>query len=422
MTKKEKNLDKYYLVATITVFIYGVVYLTFFGALKTFVISAIFSILLFIGSLFHRFKLEILFFLPSLYIFFVSYFLGGHSSPVLIWVCIIPMWGMYLGINHKISLLAAIIPTFIFFMINISYSTPSEINQPANANFLAIIGSSVFSFLITNIFKNEVEKKAYQLEGLNRDLLQSQAALVESEKMATIGLLSASISHEIGNALGRIKPAILELENKHGTPKFEAYLPKFFRIAKLGVNHAERVMQSLRLASGSESEVVSFNLSSTVEDAKSLCGSKLNGIDFSNKIEKDIVVKTSQVVLIQTLINLILNAAYAIKDSQGPGLTSEEISKLIKEGRTEELAMMADNKQGSISIQYKDGKLSVVDDGPGVPQNVRDKMFSETITTKPLGVGNGIGLYVSKKQLQKYNCDLVLEDSDNGAKFTIIIG
>ena len=285
----------------------------------------------------------------------------------------------------------------------------------------------VFSilFIATILFYNtkyEIiakDRKNRRLEQTNEKLNKE---IIQSEKMATIGLLSASISHEIGNAIGRIKPAILLLESKLGTPQFEEYLPTFFKLSKLGVNHAERVMQSLRLASGSESQIVEFDLYSAVEDAKSLCGSKLKNIEFKNLVPKGKNVKTSQVVVIQSLINLILNASYVLEERiKDTGLTEDELIKFAKQGRVDEIRKKVNSEKGMISVVYENNNLSVIDNGPGVSEKIKEKIFSETVTTKPLGVGNGIGLYVSKKQLAKYGCDLILESTNLGAKFTIIL-
>ena len=90
-------------------------------------------------------------------------------------------------------------------------------------------------------------------------------------------------------------------------------------------------------------------------------------------------------------------------------------------------AIQAMNGKGRIIIDLKTIKpenlisISIEDNGPGIPEEIREKIFEPFFTTKPVGEGSGLGLHIIKKILEKHNSTLNLESEPGKTKFTVKI-
>ncbi|MHC4510298.1 MAG: sensor histidine kinase, partial [Planctomycetota bacterium] len=99
----------------------------------------------------------------------------------------------------------------------------------------------------------------------------------------------------------------------------------------------------------------------------------------------------------QTIMNLLLNAMDAISDRQG------------------KVKINVESSNGEVMV-------TVTDNGPGIDENIRERIFEPFFSTKEVGQGTGLGLAVSKTLMQKGGGDLVLADGKNkhgGARFAI---
>jgi signal transduction histidine kinase len=88
-------------------------------------------------------------------------------------------------------------------------------------------------------------------------------------------------------------------------------------------------------------------------------------------------------------------------------------------------ALQAMNNQGSLTISSKQQNNNIVvaisDTGPGIPENIRDKIFSSFFTTKPAGEGSGLGLSICRQIIDKHQGDIQLESRPGRTTFTVII-
>ncbi|MBU0729963.1 MAG: HAMP domain-containing protein [Proteobacteria bacterium] len=224
----------------------------------------------------------------------------------------------------------------------------------------------------TQRLEEEVEKKTSEIR-------KTQDKLVQAEKMAALGRLTADIAHQIRNplsALGGFGRRLLKLASSE---KQEAY-------AEIVVSEAERLERILRdvLVFSWEPKMTfeRHSLDSVVNDAVNLFREMLEelniAVDYKNNTDLTVMIDAEQVR--QAVINLISNAMDAMPDGGTLSIevTSEEIHHVV-----------------CLAVH-------VSDSGPGVNTEFLGLIFEPFYTTKKAGQGTGLGLSISKKIVEEH--------------------
>ncbi len=231
----------------------------------------------------------------------------------------------------------------------------------------------------------ELEKKREDVVQANEALKKSleelkaaQAQLIHAEKMASLGELTAGIAHDLKSNLekirhrgqrasGIVKGMLEHSRTEDGVKEptnLNALLEEYLRLAYHGLRAKDK----------------SFNADFNT--------------DFDESLPKINVVPQD---IGRVILNLINNAFYAV--SQKAARHSEQ-NRSLPAGRQESGAAIAHESykpEVVVSTRQLDGKIeiSVKDNGPGIPEQVRDKIFQPFFTTKPTGSGTGLGLSLS---------------------------
>ncbi len=231
--------------------------------------------------------------------------------------------------------------------------------------------------------EREVASKTESLSKALQDLSAAQAEIVSSAKLASLGTLSAGIAHEINNSLNYVNGSLTPLANilkKEALSESDrGKAKKLLDVMRDGLHLTAQIITNLKSYSRSAGQMEDTALRDLAESALAILKPKLKkDIIISVNIESDIFANLDKVSLTQVLINLIDNACDAMDSN-----TSEKILKI---------SAYANAAEWGISIQ---------DNGPGIPESVRNQMFDPFFTTKPVGKGTGLGLHIVNSEVKK---------------------
>lgn len=240
------------------------------------------------------------------------------------------------------------------------------------------------------------------LEEANREIMEKQAELVQSEKMAALGRLAGGVAHELKNPLtGIIGSAELIIRRLQKDKKDDCggCLNTFETVKKEGLRCQGLARNLLQFSRKKKGEMKPLDINKVIEDTLAVIGHYLNQPGSSIDIVKNLAPEAPPVFgdpdqLEQVIMNLVINS----RDAMPRG--------------------------GTITITTKghDGKLlvSVRDTGTGIPEEVQSKIFEPLFTTKEEGKGTGLGLSISRDIIITHGGKISFESTCGaGTTFTI---
>ncbi len=273
---------------------------------------------------------------------------------------------------------------------------------------------------------NKLEAAKLQVDKTLSELKQAQSQLVQSEKMASLGELTAGIAHEIQNPLNFVNnfsevsnELLDEMMEEVAKGNFEEVkgilkdvkqnLEKINHHGKRADGIVKGMLQHSRSSSGSK-EPADINV--LADEYLRLAYHGLRAKDkFFNvtmKTEYDEGIEKASVIaqdIGRVILNLITNAFYAVNEK-----------KKLSTGDYEPIVFVSTKKTGD-RIQ-----LSVADNGNGIPQNIIDKIFQPFFTTKPTGQGTGLGLSLAYDIVKAHGGELKVETREGeGSEFMIFL-
>ncbi|MES9852652.1 MAG: PAS domain S-box protein [Candidatus Thiodiazotropha sp. L084R] len=232
----------------------------------------------------------------------------------------------------------------------------------------------------------------------SRELARQREALRQSEKLSAMGELLAGVAHELNNPLAILMGRTALLETKIQDPKTKTEVEKIHTAAK----RCGRIVHTfLSMARQRTPERKRGNLNEIVESAIELLGYSLrtSGIDLTTQTVSDLpdqFLDTDQIG--QVVINLLVNAQHALVEQPEPRWISVESG-----------------------VMHETTYLRVTDNGPGVPEDLHQRVFDPFFTTKKGDVGTGIGLSVSRGIVREHGGELKLLEGGAGAAFELIL-
>ena len=303
--------------------------------------------------------------------------------------------------------------------------------------YVLLAGIAVFiviAFLLLRINRlrkktNQVlEKQKNALQNTLQELKNTQAQLIHSEKMASLGELTAGIAHEIQNPLNFVNnfsevntELITEMKGEMDKGNLEEAKAIADDIAENGqkINHhgkrADSIVKSMlqhsRRSTG-QKEPIDINALADEYLRLSYQGIRAKDKSFSATMKTDFDEHIGKINIIpqdvgRVLLNLYNNAFYAVNEklkAEGSKLNAEYVP-------TVSVSTKKSGNQVSISVS---------DNGNGIQQKVLDKIFQPFFTTKPTGQGTGLGLSLSYDIIKAHGGELKAEtNQDGGAKFSI---
>lgn len=246
---------------------------------------------------------------------------------------------------------------------------------------LALLGQS---------FNHMIER----IKEANLELKQTHEKLMQSEKLASIGILASGVAHEINNPLGGLFNCVQMLEQMGDSENFRK---RYLELLKDGLNRIETTVGKLLWMSRTgmrEPEVM--DVKEALKDIYGFVEYRLtkNKIRYDERIEQGLSLIIDPHDFQQILINLIINAIQSMKDG----------GVLSIEGFRED----------------SDTVIRVCDTGEGIEDEVIGKIFDPFFTTKQPGEGTGLGLWLTYEIVRNYNGDIeVRSEKGKGTEFVL---
>ncbi|MAY79972.1 MAG: hypothetical protein CL930_04220 [Deltaproteobacteria bacterium] len=245
----------------------------------------------------------------------------------------------------------------------------------------------------------ELQEQNRALESALDDAKALQADLIQSEKLAGIGTLAAGVAHEVSSPLFGIMGLAEAIPDEEERGKVNEYAAEIVQYCQ-GIREIVVDLSSYsRSAKSDSSEMV--DVGSTIEDAQRLVErtADVSGVDISMDTDGDLTMQARTTEIAQVFVNLLRNAVEAVRDEEPAGGGRVD----VRAGR------------GIDHIW-----VTVQDNGVGIPEEVRNRIFDPFYTTKPPGKGTGLGLNVVYRIVTKYRGTICLDEGvSEGTGFRI---
>ncbi|MFQ5804927.1 MAG: sensor histidine kinase [Phycisphaerae bacterium] len=236
--------------------------------------------------------------------------------------------------------------------------------------------------------QHEVVRLRSEVESKDRELEQRR-------RLASLGELAAGVAHEVRNPLGALRLYSGLLRSQFGEPG-----PALELIEKIdaGIRAIDCVVQDTLALAPRSGKLLPRSLRSIVESAHELCRATLQGRQVALEVRyevSDVLVLTDETALQRVFVNLIANAAQA----------SPENAAVLVQVRA--------GPEGQVQVR-------VTDEGPGVPQEIIEKVFDPFFTTKESGMG--LGLTIAHRLVEAHGGRLTARNRpEGGAEFVVAL-
>ena len=255
-------------------------------------------------------------------------------------------------------------------------------------------------------YAKDLAKTFKRRKEVSGKLEKTQDQLVRSDKLATMGQMAAGIAHEVNNMLTPVLASLYMIEKRKD--KFEPELAEIIQTAnesgKRAVDMLRDILDYSRKGSEDFEEV---DVTKILDKTLNLLSFKLKKgrVKLNKKYrEKPVIVSANPGQLEQVFTNLCINAIDAMQ---------------VNEGGILEIGVDVVDDGGSVK-SAKVVQIRFTDDGPGIPEEIKESIFEPFYTTKKEGEGTGLGLFITYGIVEKHG-GLIRVDSAVGKGSTFVI-
>ena len=300
---------------------------------------------------------------------------------------------------------------------------------------------------LTLELERRVQQRTAELEASIETLQNTQLQLIQSEKMSTLGQLVAGIGHEINNPINFVSgnlrhiadyandllnlvhtyqkhvpnpgEAVDELIEDIDLPYLAEDLPKLMDSIQQGVVRLRDISASLRsFARADIAEKVEYQIHDGLDSTVMLLKHRLKANE--NHPEIEVVREYRQLPPIscypgqlnQVFMNVIANAIDAFEEAN----QQRSYESLVENPNKITIKSAVDSANQTVTVRIQDN-------GPGMPEHVKTKIFDQSFTTKPVGKGTGLGLAISRQIILEKHCGQLECHSElgQGTEFVIVL-
>ena len=289
------------------------------------------------------------------------------------------------------------------------------------------IAEGRFERLTAQFDEQEFASVAQAINRMLGELDDRRRQLLHSEKLASLGVLVSGVAHELNNPLSNISTSaqLLAEELEDPTPDAEMQREWLGQIDEQTERARDIVRALLDFSRDNPFRMAPTPLRRIVEKSVALLRVPLRGrLEVALEVPAELTVVADRQRLQQVFINLIANAADAVAESgEGRGrLTVGAEATRRRELHFPPEAYLFGNNRCGVDDDTPVTRITVEDDGPGIPPEILPKVFDPFFTTKETGHGMGLGLYVVMEIVEDHEgCIAVESDGGHGARFTLLL-
>jgi two-component system sensor histidine kinase PhcS len=367
------------------------------------------------GKKHYHFQGLVLLFLPSATIAWMVYATEGTASPyyagltlVLMVLAVVLDWPIWQSVISVLLVLVLYLAACLFssamfdkglFINNLFFLISSGIAIIAGTYYHSRVRVREF------VSRSELDKSRKALEASLQQLKENEMQLVQSEKLASLGRMSAGIIHEINNPLNFATTGLFTLrkKGKYLAPEQQADYAEVLTDVEDGLKRVQNIVSDLRMFTHPNTEQLDpVPVAEVVTPALRFLSNEWRDIvQIEQKLAEHQTIWANKNKLIQVMVNIFQNSLDALKiKSFPPG----EKPAIWIEGRVE-------NGQSILSIR---------DNGAGIDAKNLDKIFDPFFTTKDVGAGMGLGLSICYSIVQEYGGKIsVKTEPEKFCEFTL---
>ena len=241
----------------------------------------------------------------------------------------------------------------------------------------------------TYALQTEVQRQKDELFAQNRSLADIKGQLIQREKMAAIGTLSAGLLHELNNPVNYSLMAI-NMGLTLPAAKTDDLLRESLNDAREGMDRVQNIVSDLKTFAyqkPGEDNQRSFLLERAVRSAQRLAGHEIKGVEVVLEMPQDTHVVGDEPALIGVFINLLSNASQALTRA------AQKHPRIVVRAWVEGGRM----------------KIALRDNGHGIAPEHLGRVFEPFFTTRDVGAGLGLGLSVSYGIVQRHGSTLAVQ-------------
>jgi hypothetical protein len=282
-----------------------------------------------------------------------------------------------------------------------------------------------------------VKERTSELNTALEDLKQAQSQLIEQEKMASLGQLTAGIAHEINNPINfvtsNVSPLRRDIDMIFNTIDF---------IEKVALSDATADDKRTRLEEYKEEQELDYlqteirHLLNGIYNGASRTAEIVKGLRIFSRLDEDDLkladlnegIDSSMIILNNQLGGIQVVKAYGDLPSVEcyPGKLNQVFLNILSNGIYAVHKQFGDKNGGEIKIttsaNHENVEIRFKDNGIGIDQETQKKIFDPFFTTKDVGEGTGLGMSIAYNTIKKHNGSIRINSSPgNGAEFIITL-
>jgi signal transduction histidine kinase len=309
------------------------------------------------------------------------------------------------------------------------------------AGVLLLLAVALLSWRNSILQKNAKRK----VETAFKELKATQAQLIQSEKMASLGQLTAGIAHEIQNPLNfvnnfseintELADEILDATVKGDLEAVSSIAAELKKNQEKITGHGKRadnivksMLQHSRVSGGHKEPT---DINKLVEEYTRLAyhGFRARNKDFNVRLDIDLHPQAGPVPVVaqdigRVILNLLNNAFQAVQEkAKSAGADYRPTVSIQTESNVEQTGNHASQADQSANAPMRKSLLiRVADNGPGIADAIKDKIFQPFFTTKSAGEGTGLGLSLSYDIVKAHGGELkAVSTEGEGSSFHILL-